>query len=105
MKKLWGVKPFSVTSVCKLDFSEKLSDNNRRDVVFVAELSQDGKVVALQTAFFEPTKHLKLADPKIKTEVMIEGEQIAIKLKASTLARQVECALEGADVVFSDNYF
>ena len=99
------VEPFSVTSVCKLNFSDKLTDANCRDVAFVAELSQGEKVVSLQTAFFEPTKHLKLADPKIKTEIMIEGEQIAIKLKASTLARQVECALEGADEVFSDNYF
>ena len=99
------VAPFSVASVCKLDFTDKLTDENRRNVTFVAELSQDGKTVSLQTAFFEPTKHLKLVDPQIKTEVMVEGDLITIKLKSRSLARQVEIALEGADVVFSDNYF
>ena len=99
------VAPFSVASVCKLDFTDKLTDENRRNLAFVAELSQNGKTVSLQTAFFEPTKHLKLVDPQIKTEVMVEGDLITIKLKSRSLARQVECALEGADVVFSDNYF
>jgi beta-mannosidase len=59
----------------------------------------------LQTAFFAPTKHLALHDPKISTNISLQAGQLAIELRAHSLARLVECSLLGADVVFSDNYF
>ncbi|MCB0181635.1 MAG: hypothetical protein KDI62_25635, partial [Anaerolineae bacterium] len=34
-----------------------------------------------------------------------QGDQLVIDLTAHALARFVEVSLEGADVVFSDNYF
>ena len=77
----------------------------RRDAAFVAELYRDGQIISRQTAFFEPTKHLKLVDPQITVEAKVENGQILIGLKSVFLARQVECSLAGADVVFSDNYF
>ena len=97
--------PFDVTSVCRLDFSGRLNDDLRREVVFIAELRQGGQVLARQTAFFVPTKHLKLSEPSISAQLHVEQGQVHIALTARSLARLVECALEGADVVFSDNYF
>ena len=97
--------PFDVTPVCQLDFSSRLSDDLRREAVFVAELVQDGVVLSRQTAFFIPTKHLALAEPGISTQVRVEEGQVRIELNSQSLARLVEVALEGADVVFSDNYF
>jgi beta-mannosidase len=100
-----AVAPFDVLSVCNLDFSNLLTDELRQKVVFIAELYQNEQFLARQTAFFVPTKHLNLADPGISVQIQNEQQQIFIKLTSFSLARQVECTLEGEDVVFSDNYF
>jgi len=96
--------PQAATPICELGFSESVSDANLRELVFIAELRQGGQLRNRQTAFFVPTKHLALTAPDITTQVSVEGEQFHIDMKSQSLARLVECALEGADVVFSDNY-
>jgi beta-mannosidase len=93
------------TPVCTLDFSQDVSDGNRRQVVFIAELWQGRKLLARQLATFAPNKHLELVEPRIETVVSVTHHQLAIQVKTQTLARFVELELEGADVVFSDNYF
>lgn len=100
-----GVAPFDAAPVCRLDFSGRIDDDLRRETAFVAELWQNGQMLARQTAFFVPTKHLDLARPGISTQLRVEAGTIHIDLSARSLARLVECTLEGADVVFSDNYF
>ena len=97
--------PSGVTPVCRLDFSNHVKEDLRREVVFIAELLQDGKILARQTAFFVPTKHLSLAEPEISEQLRIEQGKIYIELTSRSLTRLVECTLDGADVVFSDNYF
>jgi beta-mannosidase len=97
--------PFDVTLVCCLDFSNRLDDDLRREVIFIAELLQERECLARQTAFFVPTKHLALADPEITSQLRIIQGQVCIELTSRSLARLVECALEGVDIVFSDNYF
>jgi beta-mannosidase len=99
------VAPFDATCVARLDFSGRLTDNLRRETVFVAELCRGAQVLNRKTAFFVPTKHLALADPSIAATVRVEQGRVYIELSARSLARLVEVALEGADVVFSDNYF
>ncbi|MBN1657718.1 MAG: glycoside hydrolase family 2 protein [Anaerolineae bacterium] len=99
------VAPLGVTAVDTLDFSTYLDDDTRREVVFVAELWHGDKRLAVQTAFFVPTKHLSLADPQIHASVTLKEGLLAVELSARSLARLVECSLAGADVVFSDNYF
>ena len=99
------VAPLDVTPVCHLDFSDRLNDDLCREVVFIAELLQDGQILSRQTAFFVPTKHLALVEPAISANLRVEEEQVRIELASQSLARLVECAFEGADVVFSDNYF
>jgi beta-mannosidase len=99
------VSPLSVTTVETLDFSRYLDEDTRRERVFVAELFQGNRRLAGQTAFFAPTKHLSLVDPRIEACMTAEENLLAIELSAHSLARLVECRLAGADVVFSDNYF
>ncbi len=99
------VAPFEVTPVCRLDFSSRLTDDLARQTVFIAELWQAGQRLSRQTAFFVPTKHLNLVDPAIQANLHITGGEIQIELTSQSLARLVECTLEGADIVFSDNYF
>ncbi len=97
--------PQATTFVRSLDFTAELSTRNRRELVFVAELCQDDRRLALQTAAFVPTKHLALSEPAVQVEVREENSQLMLSLASGSLARQVELSLDGADVIFSDNYF
>jgi beta-mannosidase len=99
------VEGLGATAVETLDFAGFLDDDRRRELVFVAELWQGERSVARQTAFFVPTKHLALADPQINAEATLKDGVLDIELSARSLARLVEVRLDGADVVFSDNYF
>jgi beta-mannosidase len=54
---------------------------------------------------FVPDKHLALTDPGLKCSLSLSGDTLTFDLSAASLARFVEISLDGADVVFSDNYF
>jgi beta-mannosidase len=97
--------PLATTHVDTFDLTGHVTDDNRRDLVFVAELWGPDGLVARQTAFFAVTKHLLLVDPQVTATCRREGEQLRVDLRGRSLARLVELALGGADVVFSDNYF
>jgi beta-mannosidase len=97
--------PQAATQVCKLDFSDRISDDNIRMLVFIAELYQGDRFVTRQTAFFAPIKHLSLADPAVTVDLRSEKGQLIVGLTSRSLALLVEVSLTGADVVFSDNYF
>jgi beta-mannosidase len=107
-----SAKALAATPVRVLDFGRQVDDENRRQVVFVAELWQGKKLLTRQVVTFAPNKHLELADPAI--EIKFPGvfktpgnsqPQLTIELTAKSLARFVELELEGADGIFSDNYF
>jgi beta-mannosidase len=100
-----AVAPHSAAHVCTLDFAPQVNAENRRNLVFVAELWGDGACVARQAAFFAPTKHLRLANPAVAAQLRVDGPTLQIDLRAQSLARLVELSLAGEDVIFSDNYF
>jgi len=97
--------PQAATKVCELDFPDRISDDNIRRLVFIAELWQGDRFVARQTAGFAPIKHLQLANPGLRARLSKDKNQLLIELTSRSLALLVELSLEGADVVFSDNYF
>jgi beta-mannosidase len=97
--------PQSATEICKLDFSDRISEDNLRKLVFIAELWQEERFVARQTAGFTPIKHLSLANPAVTADLHSEKGQLIVELTSRSLALLVEVSLTGADVVFSDNYF
>ncbi len=99
------VSPQSVSQVEALDFSDRISDSNRRDAVFIAELWQADRMIARQIAGFAPIKHMSLTDPAVKAVLRIEKGQLVIDLTSQSLALLVELSLNEAVVVFSDNYF
>lgn len=99
------VPPLSTTAANTFDFSVQVNDDNRRNLVFVSELWQGDARVAWQTAYFAPTKHLTLVDPRLSAVCRSEGEQLHVELSCRSLARLVELSLDDADVVFSDNIF
>ena len=98
--------PQAATLICELDFSDSVSDDNIRELVFIAELYQGwaNHLTGRQPSLPRPSIFRWLIR-KYRVQLRIEQEQFRIELKSRSLARLVECSLEGADVVFSDNYF
>jgi beta-mannosidase len=97
--------PLGAVLVQTVNCADQVSDANRREVVLIAELRQGAQIVARQVVPFVPTKHLDLTDPATTAMLRREGDQVVVDVAARSLARLVEVALAGADVVFSDNYF
>jgi len=99
------VPALSSVRVCELDLSGQVSTSSRREVVLVYELWQGDERLSVGVVPCVPTKHLKLADPELHTTVREKEGGFEIEITARRVARFVWLALEGADVVFSDNYF
>jgi beta-mannosidase len=96
---------YSVVAIRDLDFADRISGDNEREVVLVAELWQGETRLGRNVASFVPPKHLSLVDPVLSADVKLDGDQLVINVTAQSLAHFVELKLAGVDVVFSDNYF
>jgi beta-mannosidase len=99
------VAPQAATLISKLDFSSHITYDNLRRQIFIAELWQGDQFITRQTAFFVPIKHLSLTDPAITVNLRDQNGELIVELNSHSLALLVELSLNGADVVFSDNYF
>ena len=97
--------PQAATQLCTLNFSDRITDDNLRSLVFIAELWQTERLVSRQTACFAPIKHLSLTDPAISVNLRSQNGELIVEMISHSLALLVEVSLEGSDVVFSDNYF
>ena len=97
--------PLTTTHISTLDLDDHVSADNQRELVFIGELWQEDHRVALALATFVPNKHLELKNPQLRVDVRQTGDQLVFEVQAQSLARFVELALTGADVVFSDNFF
>ncbi len=97
--------PQSDTQVCSLDLTQHVGDETGRKLVFVGELWHGDELVATAVSTFVPNKHLELVEPQLRTTVRASGDGLAIDISTANLARHVELTLDGADIVFSDNYF
>jgi beta-mannosidase len=96
----------SATQVCKLDFSNEITDDNIRRVIFAVQLWQgDDQFISQQIATFVPIKHVSLVDPKITINLHLEDDRLIADLTSQSLALCVEVSLDNTDVIFSDNYF
>ena len=72
----------------------------------VVDLEVDGKRISRNLQFFDVTHDLELpVAPSIESTVTKTGEDYAITLKASKLARSVYLSFQDIDVRSSDNYF
>ena len=93
------------TFVGSYDFSSQISPENQRNTVFVCEMWRSGNRVACCTTPFVANKHLELRAPDLNIQTRVEGSTLFVDVSAQTLARFVELSIDGADPVFSDNYF
>jgi beta-mannosidase len=99
------------TLVGGYDFTAEVMDGgtlsaSARRLVFICEFSSEvHHLSGHRLITFVPNKHLELKEPALLTTISENGGMLTIGVRASSLARFVELSLEGADVVFSDNYF
>ncbi|HSB03081.1 MAG TPA: glycoside hydrolase family 2 protein [Anaerolineales bacterium] len=93
------------TLVGSYDLSAFLPAKIQRRVVFVAEMWQNGKLLTRSITPFVANKHLELSKPDLNVQTRVEGKTLCVDVSARTLARFVELSIDGADAVFSDNYF
>ncbi len=97
--------PLASTHVRTLNFGDKVTDANCRNVIFFCELWQGDAKIAQRVATFVPDKHLALSEPELSATVSQWESALVIEVTAKSLARFVELGLFGTDVVFSDNAF
>jgi len=95
--------PLAVSHVRTLNFADRLTEDNRREVIFVAELWQGDRRLALQVATFVPTKHLSLTSPGVTANLRRDQSNLIVDLTSRSLARLLELSFHDADVSFSDN--
>ena len=53
----------------------------------------------------DPRDLARLTDPALETTCRLEDDLLHIDVSARSLSRLVELSFDGADIVFSDNYF
>jgi beta-mannosidase len=103
-----GIEPVSLAPLAsnKVYSQEfELDDEQTRQVVFICELVHNDQRVDISLSTFVPTKHISLADPRLEVALRPDGNLIEIAVYAKSLARFVELDFDGADVIFSSNYF
>ncbi|HEX7491208.1 MAG TPA: glycoside hydrolase family 2 protein [Candidatus Limnocylindrales bacterium] len=106
--------PVSTTPVCIVDAAAALTQlDSRRNTLLVAEMWPAGEATqptSRSVTTFAPDKQLTLGRPNLAWSVSADlsrpGSRLAIAvLRSDTLARWLELSLDGADVIFDDNYF
>lgn len=95
----------SAANVLKLDFSQPKSPLRWNKTVLTAELWQGEERLSLVAVPFVLEKQMAFSDPELNAVVEEENERLLIHVSAKRLARFIEIKLDGADLVFSDNYF
>ena len=89
-------------------FTEDLSEiiaGHEREYYLEYTLREGTSIVYRDTLLFVREKEFKLADPKIKCEIVGEERRFAITLSASAFAKCVEIEFDGFDAILADNCF
>ena len=106
----------ATTPICLVPIADIKGRDFQRGTVLVAELWADGgsEPAARTVTTFGPDKQLLLARPTLEWSLVAgagtsvgaatSGRGVAAHLRSDTLARWVELVLDGADVIFDDNY-
>jgi beta-mannosidase len=100
-----NAEPLANTLIRHFDFSDRVTAENERDLIFICELWREDEHISTSVGTFVPNKHISFVNPELEVSIHQEGNDFVFKLKANSIARFVEIKLKGVDVVFSDNYF
>ncbi len=87
------------------DFSQWVQGRQRRHLIAVYELVENGEVVSGGISLFVKPKHFAFPLPELNVSVTEEEDRYILKVKSNAFAHYVELSFYEADGVFSDNYF
>jgi beta-mannosidase len=97
--------PVHGSCVGEFDFSRAVKKHGAINLVFCSGLYEGGECLSRQTMLFAREKDISFPNPELHWDVSQEGDQLQISLTANAFARYIELRLDGADVIFSDNFF
>ncbi len=75
------------------------------NLVFSAELKENGKLISKNNFYLRPYKELKVPSPKIKYTISKVEDGFNIDLKTDKLAKNIYLQIGNKEGFFSDNYF
>ncbi|MBE0697291.1 MAG: glycoside hydrolase family 2 protein, partial [Anaerolineaceae bacterium] len=97
--------PISASCLLHLDFSQPKKHVDWHKTTLVVELLSGEERVTLDTIAFVAEKNMDLGVPGLETRVEIANGRLLFHLSTRRLACFIELKLEGANPIFSDNYF
>jgi beta-mannosidase len=99
------VAPVKSTVLASLPVGELTKAGDAGSAYLLCELTGGPGARATTRRFFKPYKDLSLPTPKLTTDVTGAGKEIRVAVASDSLARAVYLSLDGADALFSDNFF
>lgn len=84
---------------------EFLARKDTRNLLFSAELIEDGKSVSRNVFFFRPFKELNVPNPQVDHTIVKADNGFQIELKTDKLAKNVYLQIGDEEGFFTDNYF
>jgi beta-mannosidase len=84
---------------------EFLYRKDTRNLLFSAELIENGKTLSRNLFFFRPFKDLNIPTPQVEYSILNTDSGFDIELKTDKLAKNVYLQIEDEEGFFSDNYF
>jgi beta-mannosidase len=98
------IQPRESRKVKTLDFGKLCREQGFNNVLTWLKLAVDGKTGSENLVLFVPPKDIRLADPRIKTDVSSAPEGFLVTLTAENPALWAWLTLEEADAKYSDNF-
>ena len=105
MASLVEIPPLSAGDYFIDNYLEFLYGKDTRNLVFVAELLENGRIISRNLYYFRPFKELKIQTPQVEYTLGRADSGYNIELTTDKLAKNVYLQTGSADGFFSDNYF
>jgi beta-mannosidase len=87
------------------NINEFMSKRDTRNLLFLAELVENGKLLSRNIFFFRPYKELNIPHPAVEHNIVKTEGGYDIELRTDKLAKNVYLQIEDEAGFFSDNYF
>lgn len=97
--------PLSATRLHEFDFARCVKKYGAAQLVFTATLFDGEQCLSRQTMMFAREKQIAFPNPELHWTMTQDGDQLVIALTANAFARFVALQLDGAELIFSDNFF
>ncbi len=99
------VTPVSARCLLRLDFTRPKSHVDWHKTVLVVDLFQGEDHITRKVVNFSAEKNMPFENPGLEAHLETADGKLLLYLSTRQLARFIEIQLQGANLIFSDNYF